>query len=359
MASQQLPAPLVINFFIKNTFINIVDSAAQEAEGCGEAEARRCKSAPARMRTSSTDRNPNTPPEEEDRADDAAESREAAYSKETSAEDDRSGPPRRSGVENEGHDNDLAYEEDSESDSGKVCSVEFVSGSTPCARKPDQTTAPPRKIKRSTLLRQAARAEEQFLQEEISRVRGEKWDVLSKGLIELCAQKYSLNAVRIEMRVPCLQLVISKLALVHAARYVGFSPGMVNALKQQGFLREKRKTTEIWATKVDAQQNEQIRLLLRAGKRFQQAFVERQVLVQWTTSCFVAFPFDSIATMTLKQFKTFIAARLGADPRVLDFYSLGNLLEGEDTPLWRRRLAYVVPGALLQMCMRRAGPDEQ
>ena len=37
--------------------------------------------------------------------------------------------------------------------------------------------------------------------------------------------------------------------------------------------------------------------------------------------------------MSLEKFKKFIAARLGADPSSLEFYSLGNLLEGEDIPL--------------------------
>ena len=79
----------------------------------------------------------------------------------------------------------------------------------------------------------------------------------------------------------------------------------------------------------------------------------------WNTNCFFALPFDCIARMSLEKFKKFIAARLGADPSSLEFYSLGNLLEGEDIPLWRRPLAYIVPGALLQMRRRRIVPDEQ
>ena len=261
MAFQQLPGQLVLNFFIKNTFINIVDFAAQEYdEGHDVAEARRSKSAPPRMSSFSTD-TPNTAPGE----DDVTENKKLAHPIETSSEEASGQRPV----------DDSVYEAASEGDGEE--SSGYMS-----MRESDQEAAPPRKIRRSVLIKQQERAEEQFLDEEISRVREEKWGVLTKGLLEFCAQKYSLSTLRIETLVPCLQFVINKLAFMHVVRFVGFSPSMVDALKHQGFLWEKRETTEIWATKVDAQKNEQIRLLLPAASRFQQAFVDRQVLVQKT-----------------------------------------------------------------------------
>ena len=266
MAAQQLPAQLVINFFIKNTFINIVDIGAHD-DGSDEANARRCRSAPPTMRTRSTS-TPNTPPEEDA---DVTENEELVHPIETSSEEASGQRPV----------DDSVYEAASEGDGEESTCVEHITGST-SMRESDQEAAPPRKIRRSVLIKQQERAEEQFLDEEISRVREEKWGMLTKGLLEFCAQKYSLSTLRIETLVPCLQFVINKLAFMHVVRFVGFSPSMVDALKHQGFLWEKRETTEIWATRVDAQKNEQIRLLLPAAKRFQQAFVDRQVLIQKT-----------------------------------------------------------------------------
>ena len=273
MAAQQLPAQLVINFFIKNTFINIVDIGAHD-DGSDEANARRCWSAPPTMRTRSTS-TPNTPPEEDA---DVTENEELVHPIETSSEEASGQCP---GVESDGHNDDSAYDEAIDGDGEESTCVEHITGST-SMRESDQEAAPPRKIRRSVLIKQQERAEEQFLDEEISRVREEKWGMLTKGLLEFCAQKYSLSTLRIETLVPCLQFVINKLAFMHVVRFVGFSPSMVDALKHQGFLWEKRETTEIWATRVDAQKNEQIRLLLPAAKRFQQAFVDRQVLIQKT-----------------------------------------------------------------------------
>ena len=54
--------------------------------------------------------------------------------------------------------------------------------------------------------------------------------------------------------------------------------------------------------------------------------------------------------MTLKEFKEYIATHLGGDASWIDFYSLGNKLEGEETELWRH--SYVVPGALIEMRLR-------
>ena len=54
--------------------------------------------------------------------------------------------------------------------------------------------------------------------------------------------------------------------------------------------------------------------------------------------------------MTLYKFKEYIAANFGGDAGMIDFYSLGNKLEGHDTELWKH--SYVVPGALIQMRRR-------
>ena len=51
--------------------------------------------------------------------------------------------------------------------------------------------------------------------------------------------------------------------------------------------------------------------------------------------------------MLLGEFKEYIASRLGGDSELIEFYSLGNKLEGENTEMWRH--SYVVPGALIEM----------
>ena len=58
--------------------------------------------------------------------------------------------------------------------------------------------------------------------------------------------------------------------------------------------------------------------------------------------------------MLLSEFKDFIATRLGSDSDLIDFYSLGNKLEGENTEMWRH--SYVVPGALIEMRRKRIKP---
>ena len=60
--------------------------------------------------------------------------------------------------------------------------------------------------------------------------------------------------------------------------------------------------------------------------------------------------------MLLGEFKEYIATRLGGDSGLIDFYSLGNRLEGDDTELWKH--SYVVPGALIQMSRRRIASTE-
>ena len=76
----------------------------------------------------------------------------------------------------------------------------------------------------------------------------------------------------------------------------------------------------------------------------------------WNTSCFFALPFDKVCRMFLKEFRDYIAARLGGDLGLIDFYTLGNKLEGEETELWRH--SYVVPGALIEMRRRRVVSSE-
>ena len=56
-------------------------------------------------------------------------------------------------------------------------------------------------------------------------------------------------------------------------------------------------------------------------------------------------PFDRVCRMLLKEFREYIAARLGGDTRI-DFYSIGN------------KHSYVVPGALLEMRRRRVVSSE-
>ena len=67
-------------------------------------------------------------------------------------------------------------------------------------------------------------------------------------------------------------------------------------------------------------------------------------------------PFDCVCRLTLNQFKEYIAARLGGDPSLIDFFSLGIKLDGHDTELWKH--SYVVPGALIQMSTRRIQSTE-
>ena len=54
--------------------------------------------------------------------------------------------------------------------------------------------------------------------------------------------------------------------------------------------------------------------------------------------------------MLLKEFREYIAARLGGDTRN-DFYSLGNKLEGDDSELWTH--SYVAHGAHVEIRRRR------
>ena len=91
------------------------------------------------------------------------------------------------------------------------------------------------------------------------------------------------------MLVPRRRLVINKLCLMHIASFTGLTAGMINAMKRNGMLREKGATMEIWVASRDAR-NRDVRVLFSAAIRFQKAFEDRQILVQyrgmlsnWTT----------------------------------------------------------------------------
>ena len=167
----------------------------------------------------------------------------------------------------------------------EVSEVEDITGPS---LMPSHKAAEPQ-IRPSVLRRQQERMIDQFLDGEISKVRAEKWGALSRRLVEFCTQKYSLNALRIEMLVPRRRLVINKLCLMHIASFTGLTAGMMNAMKRNGMLREEGATMEIWVATRDAR-NRDVRVLFSAAIRFQKAFEDRQILVQyrgvlsnWTT----------------------------------------------------------------------------
>ena len=73
-----------------------------------------------------------------------------------------------------------------------------------------------------------------------------------------------------------------------------------------------------------------------------------KILPPWKTPCHhFAMDYHHVGSRTLKQFRAYMATRLGATNHVIDIYSLGNKIVGEDTQL--SRLPYMVPGALLTM----------
>ena len=83
------------------------------------------------------------------------------------------------------------------------------------------------------------------------------------------------------MLVPKRRLVINKLCLMHIASFTGLTAGMINAMKKRkGVLREKGATMEIWVARRDAH-NREVRVLFSAAVRFQKAFQDRQLLVQY------------------------------------------------------------------------------
>ena len=167
----------------------------------------------------------------------------------------------------------------------EVSVVEDITGPS---LMPSHKAAEPQ-IRPSVLRRQQERMIDQFLDGEISKVRAEKWGALSRRLVEFCTQKYSLSALRIEMLVPRRRLVINKLSMMHIARFTGLTAEMINVMKEKGMLREKDVTMEVWVAKRDAK-NRELRVFLSAAIRFQKAFEDRQILVQyrgvlsnWTT----------------------------------------------------------------------------
>ena len=271
MASQQLPGQIVINFYIKNTFVHIVECCAAEEEEGSEANSRRSTSAPPTMRAYSPD-GTSSPvslaPEVNDR-DITAEDEVAQPVCEdgSGSASDGSGARRCGSDDVEDHDGD-----------GEAAAYESAYTSMP---EPEVRPAPPRKVRPSVQQRQQRRSEELFLNEEVARVRAEKWDLLAKSLVDLYSQKYSLNTVRIEMLVPQRRVVIHKLPLMHVAHYIGLTAAMIDAWKQERIFREGKENgmlMEIWFPKVDARQ-ERLQVLKSACERFQKAYEEKHVLV--------------------------------------------------------------------------------
>ena len=264
----------MLNFFIKNTFINIVDTCAQDEEAGREAnEGRRTRSAPPKMRS---------PPE--DGSGSPRDSGSKPNGRITIAEDTEmadqvvEGSSEASEVGESPEENTTLDTIDSEVDEqgGEGASViEDITGSMP-----GHTVADAQNRRPSVLLRQQERMIDQFLDEQISIARAEKWDALSRGLVEFCTQKYSLGALRIDMLVPKRRLVINKLSMMHIARFTGLTAEMINVMKEKGMLREKDVTMEVWVAKRDAS-NRELRVFLSAAIRFQKACDDRQLLVQY------------------------------------------------------------------------------
>ena len=158
-------------FFIKNTFIFVPSQTDEETRD--KAEARRCKSAPPKMRSPS-------PPE----GDDGARKTEHIIAADIEIV----------GQDVEASDSGEADEQGEE----EVSEVEDITGPS---LMPSHKAAEPQ-IRPSVLRRQQERMIDQFLDGEISKVRAEKWGALSRRLVEFCTQKYSLSALRIDLLVP-------------------------------------------------------------------------------------------------------------------------------------------------------------
>ena len=247
-------------FFIKNTFIFVPTQSDEDARD--GVEARRSKSAPPKMRSLPT-------------GDDGAKK-----TRHIIAEDIEIVGQVVEGS-SEASDSGEADEQGDE----EVSEVEDITGPS---LMPSHKAAEPQ-IRPSVLRRQHERMIDQFLDGEISKVRAEKWGALSRRLVEFCTQKYSLSAQRVDLLVPRRRLVINKLCLMHIASFTGLTAGMMNAMKRNGMLREKGATMEIWVASRDAR-NRDVRVLFSAAIRFQKAFEDRQILVQyrgmlsnWTT----------------------------------------------------------------------------
>ena len=233
------------SFFIKNTFIFVPTQSDEDARD--GVEARRSKSAPPKMRSLPT-------------GDDGAK---------------KIGHIIAEDIELVGQVVEGSSEADEQGDE-EVSEVEDITGPS---LMPSHKAAEPQ-IRPSVLRRQQERMIDQFLDGEISKVRAEKWGALSRRLVEFCTQKYSLSALRIDLLVPRRRLVINKLCLMHIASFTGLTAGMINAMKRNGMLREKGATMEIWVATRDAR-NRDVRVLFSAAIRFQKAFEDRQILVQY------------------------------------------------------------------------------
>ena len=243
-------------FFIKNTFIFVPTQSDEDARD--GVEARRSKSAPPKMRSLPT-------------GDDGAKKTEHIIAAD---------------IEIVGQDVEASDSGEADEQGDEEASVaEDITGPS---LMPSHKAAEPQ-IRPSVLRRQQERMIDQFLDGEISKVRAEKWGALSRRLVEFCTQKYSLSSLRIDLLVPRRRLVINKLCLMHIASFTGLTAGMMNAMKRNGMLREKGATMEIWVASRDAR-NRDVRVLFSAAIRFQKAFEDRQILVQyrgmlsnWTT----------------------------------------------------------------------------
>ena len=232
-------------FFIKNTFIFVPTQSDEDSRD--GVEARRSKSAPPKMRSLQT-------------GEDGAK---------------KIGHIIAEDIELVGQVVEGSSEADEQGDE-EVSEVEDITGPS---LMPSHKAAEPQ-IRPSVLRRQQERMIDQFLDGEISKVRAEKWGALSRRLVEFCTQKYSLSALRIDLLVPRRRLVINKLCLMHIASFTGLTAGMMNAMKRNGMLREKGATMEIWVATRDAR-NRDVRVLFSAAIRFQKAFEDRQILVQY------------------------------------------------------------------------------
>ena len=150
MAFQQLPGSLVLNVFVKNTFIVVPLQGDEARDGV---EARRSESAPPKMRS--------TPEEKPDQAETighiiAQDNEMVKQVVEDGSEASESGD---AGEE--------TTSQGDENDGEKATVVEFVTGYMP-TRGP---VALPQKIRPSVLLRQRERMLDRFLDEEILKVR--------------------------------------------------------------------------------------------------------------------------------------------------------------------------------------------
>ena len=78
----------------------------------------------------------------------------------------------------------------------KASAVTYFVGYTSMRERPE----PPCKLKAKPV--EQVQSDNQLLDEEISRVRAERWDILAKQLVELYTQKHSLTTLRLEMLAP-------------------------------------------------------------------------------------------------------------------------------------------------------------